>query len=146
MPDSAYQYVVANKGLCSESAYPYTASDGKCKSCSPIVSITSFSDVSPNNEQALMEAVYKQPVAVGIEADQSIFQSYSSGVMASPCGTNLDHAVVVVGWGSLNGVPYWKVRNSWSSSWGDKGYILLARGIPGEGQCGILANPTYPVL
>lgn len=65
------------------------------------------------------------------------------------CGANLDHGVLVVGYGVWeDGVPYWKVKNSWSSTWGMDGYILLERSIDQEGgQCGILDGPpSYPVL
>jgi len=95
----------------------------------------------------LLKAVSLQPVSVAIEADQSVFQFYSSGVMDSSCGTNLDHGVLVVGWGELNGKSYWKVKNSWGSSWGDNGYILLSRNVTNpEGQCGIAMMASYPVI
>merc|ERR1712196_205175 len=96
--------------------------------------------VSANNEDALAAAVEQQPVSVAIEADQRAFQLYSSGVFTSTCGTNLDHGVLAVGFGTDGGQDYWKVKNSWGSSWGEKGYIRLGRGSEfnsGSGQCGI---------
>ena len=146
LPDNAFQYVISNKGLCSESSYPYKGKNGKCQTCQPVASITSFVDVNPT-EQDLMQAVARQPVTVAIEADQVLFQSYSQGVLTAACGTNLDHAVVVVGYGTLNGIPYWKVRNSWGTTWGMDGYILLARNVSQNGgQCGILMQASYPVV
>ena len=95
----------------------------------------------------MQKAVLVNPVSVAIEADQFAFQFYSSGVLTSTCGTNLDHGVLLVGYGSLNGVDYWKVKNSWGKSWGQKGYILLARNVSRpEGQCGIAMMASYPVL
>lgn len=144
--NSAFDYIIKNKGLCSEASYPYKGKEKKCKPCNPVANIVSYINVNAT-ENALLEAVYKQPISVAIEADQNIFQSYSSGVLTATCGTNLDHAVVLVGYGTLNGQPYWKVRNSWGSSWGMSGYILLARNVsqPG-GQCGILLSASYPVV
>jgi len=144
--DNAFNYIIQN-GICKESDYPYKAVDGTCKHCDNVLKITSFVDVTPNNEEALRQAVYKQPVSVAIEADQNVFQFYSGGVMSSPCGTNLDHGVLVVGWGELDNKPYWKVKNSWGEFWGDNGYILLERNVNSkEGQCGIAVMPSYPVI
>ena len=145
--DNAFNYII-DHGICSESSYPYRAIDGRsCKLCTSQLKISSFIDVTPNNEEALRQAVYKQPVSVAIEADQNVFQFYSGGVMSSTCGTNLDHGVLVVGWGELNNKPYWKVKNSWGEFWGNNGYILLERNVKAkEGQCGIAVMPSYPVI
>jgi C1A family cysteine protease len=144
---NSFEYIHQN-GICKESDYKYTARDGKCKKCSTVTKVDSFVDVTPNSEEDLLKAVSQQPVSVAIEADQSVFQFYSSGVMDSTsCGTNLDHGVLLVGWGESDGKPYWKVKNSWGSSWGDDGYILLARNVEKtEGQCGIAMMASYPVI
>lgn len=143
--DDGFKFI-KDKGICKEQDYKYTASDGRCKKCTIVTKIDSFVDVD-SNEEALQQAVYKQPVSVAIEADQSSFQFYSSGVLTSSCGTNLDHGVLLVGWGELNGTKYWKVKNSWGSGWGDDGYILLERGIQDSaGQCGITLMASYPVI
>jgi len=146
--DDAFQYVISNKGLCAESDYPYTAADGTCQtSCTPVSTISSYTDVAQNNEDALKAAVAQQPVSVAIEADQSGFQFYSGGVFNGACGTALDHGVLAVGYGvdSSSGLKYWKVKNSWGSSWGESGYIRMVRGIGSSGQCGIASEPSYPV-
>lgn len=144
--DNAFTYLESS-GICKESDYKYTATDGKCKKCTSVTKISSFVDVEPNNEQALMQAVSKQPISVAIEADQSSFQFYSSGVLTADCGSQLDHGVLLVGYGDLNGIPYWRIKNSWGSDWGDQGYILLAKNISTpQGQCGILSMPSFPVM
>jgi C1A family cysteine protease len=145
--DYAFQWVIKNGGICAESAYPYKAVDeNSCKTCSTVASISSFQDVS-QSEDALARAVTQQPVSVAIEADQSSFQFYSSGVLTADCGTNLDHGVLAVGYGELESIPYWKVKNSWGSSWGQDGYILLQKGkSQSGGQCGILKSASYPVV
>jgi len=68
------------------------------------------------------------------------------GIFNGPCGTNLDHGVTVVGYGSENGKAYWIVKNSWSDSWGEAGYIRIRRNVflP-VGKCGIAMDASYPV-
>jgi C1A family cysteine protease len=146
--DQGFQYVIDNKGIASESDYPYKAKDGKCAASGKksAFSISGFKDVAKNDEDALKAAVAQQPIAVAIEADQSGFQFYHSGVFDGSCGTNLDHGVLVVGYGTDSGKDYWIVKNSWGASWGDKGYIRLVRHSgKSKGQCGIAMQPSYPV-
>ena len=149
--DYAFEYAKTN-GLTSESAYPYTASGPnacKAKGLPVLVKATGFTDVPTNSQNALMTAVVQQPVSVAIEADENSFQFYSSGVLTKACGTNLDHGVLLVGYGTQSGLDYYKVKNSWGSSWGESGYVLLGRGPSyngNQGQCGIQMDPSYPVV
>ena len=86
-------------------------------------------------------ALAVQPLAVSIEADKYVFQTYKSGVLTSDkCGTNLDHAVLAVGYGTEGGEDYWLVKNSWNTTWGDQGYIKLAI-VDGNGICGVQMEP-----
>lgn len=158
---SAMEWIGKNNGLCTESAYPYvsgeTQTNGPCqKSCS-IVSgsdISTTVSVSANSDNAMMTALAQQPVSVAIEADQSSFQLYKSGVFTGVCGTNLDHGVLLVGYGTMNGLDYYIMKNSWDVSWGDHGYMYMGRGVDasgksyngGKGQCGVLMQGVYPVL
>lgn len=147
--DYGFQYIIDNKGIGSEASYPYTATDGTCKKVPSVVHISGFKDVPTNSETALMTAVVQQPVSVAVEADQDSFQLYAGGVMTKACGTNLDHGVLAVGYGTDNktGLDYWIVKNSWGSDWGMNGYILLGRGgkYGSAGQCGIQMDPSYPI-
>jgi C1A family cysteine protease len=92
----------------------------------------------------MMSAVAQQPVSIAIEADKSVFQLYSGGVLTGACGASLDHGVLAVGYGTLSGTDYWKVKNSWGTTWGMSGYVLLQRGKGGSGECGLLSEPSYP--
>merc|ERR1719171_2283681 len=142
--DNAFNWVQKH-GICSEESYPYTSgggTTGTCKkTCKPIVTITGHTDVPSKDEKSLKAAVSKQPVSVAIEADKSAFQLYKGGVLDNPaCGKQLDHGVLVVGYGT-DGKDYWKVKNSWGATWGEKGYIRMARN---KNQCGIAQQPSYP--
>jgi len=148
--DQAFQYIIDNKGITTEAAYPYTAADGTCQAAGKPVAATlsGFKDVAANSETALETAIVQQPVSVAVEADQSVFQFYSGGVMDSACGTQLDHGVLAVGYGTDAGKEYYKVKNSWGADWGEKGYIRLGRGAKfnPSGQCGIQMVASYPVV
>jgi len=100
--------------------------------------------VPPNSVADLKAAIAQQAVAVTIEADNLVFQTYQSGVLDSTkCGTSLDHAVIAVGYGNEDGKDYYIVRNSWGASWGDAGYIKIAA-VDGEGICGIQMQSSWP--
>lgn len=141
--DNAFKYIAKN-GLCTESAYPYTGKQSTCKSSSCSVSanskIGSYKDVA-RNENSLGAAVDIGPVSVAIEADQAGFQLYKSGVFSGTCGKKLDHGVTVVGYGTDSGKDYWKVKNSWGTSWGEGGYIRMIRN---QDECGIADQASYP--
>jgi len=147
--DYAFEYVIKHKGLTTEAGYPYTATGpNACRIKTALATtITGYHDVTADNELALETAIAQQPVSVAIEADQSCFQFYSGGVMSNAaCGTNLDHGVLAVGYGTDAGKNYYKVKNSWGASWGVKGYILLGRGgaVGAKGECGIQMAASYP--
>jgi KDEL-tailed cysteine endopeptidase len=148
--DGAFKYVIEH-GQCSLVSYPYTSGSGqsgKCQqSCSSVAKLSSCYDVKPNDQISLKVAVGKQPVSVAIEADTRYFQSYSSGILTSTsCGTNLDHGVLVVGYGEENGQKYWLVKNSWSATWGEDGYVKILRSesTNDAGICGIAMSPSFP--
>ena len=146
--DNAFQYAIDN-GMCTESEDPYTAKKGTCNTdCDKKAFFSSCEDISPNNQQDMAAAVAQQPVSVAIEADTKTFQLYKSGVITgSACGTKLDHGVLVVGYGTENGEDYWLVKNSWSTAWGDNGYVKIGKSDSTNdvGVCGIASTPSFPV-
>merc|ERR1712023_625241 len=123
MGDQAFDWA-ENQAIATESSYPYTARDGSCKSsyttAIPRGGVTGYKDVS-SSTSALQSALNQQPVSVAIQADQSVFQRYSGGVITSGCGSNLDHGVTAVGYTS----DYFIVKNSWGASWGNQGYVYI---------------------
>lgn len=150
--EGAFKFII-EKGQCEYSSYPYTSgetgTEEKCQICSPVAKISSCFNVKPNDQISLKTAVSQQPVAVAIEADTRYFQSYSSGVITSAnCGTNLNHGVLIVGYGSENKQDYWLVKNSWGTSWGDEGYVKIARSSSANdpGICGIAMDPSFPYV
>ena len=148
--DKAFAYAIDN-GMCLEEDYAYTAtSTGSCKSssCAKMAFMSGCFDIPANNQLALKDAVaLNGPVSIAIEADTRVFQSYSSGVITSTsCGTNLDHGVLIVGYGVENDTKYWLVKNSWGTTWGDNGYVKILRtdSSNDSGICGVAMQPSFP--
>jgi cathepsin L len=146
--DQAFEYVISNGGITSEKNYPYTAQDGTCMSPLPaaVTTLSSFTDITSGDESGILTATNIGPVSIAIEADSQAFQFYSGGVFNDPtCGTNLDHGVLVVGYGTdgASKLPYWIVKNSWGVSWGEQGYIRMIRG---QDECGMATVASYPVV
>ena len=154
--DSAFTWISNNDGLCSENDYPYvsgqTQKNGNCQTtCKNVANskISEFVDIVKSSDNEMMQAIYKQPVSIAIEADQREFQLYKSGVFTGECGVQLDHGVLLVGYGTEDSADYYLVKNSWSTSWGANGYIKLGRGPQynnGDGQCGLLLQGSFPLL
>jgi len=142
---NAFQYA-HEYGMMKMADYRYTARDGKCAydESKVVMKVVESARVPHNDSTSLKAALADRPVSVAIEADRTVFQSYSSGVLNSTkCGTDLDHGVLAVGFGTENGQEYFLVKNSWGSSWGENGYIKIAVQ-DGEGICGIQMDPSYP--
>eukprot|EP01038_Epipyxis_sp_PR26KG_P005640 gene5640-7786_t len=132
--EMAYEYVMSSGGLVSATEYPYTsywAATGSCISSdttNKLVTVEKYYSLvltdavsTENNMAAYM--LTTGPISVCLDAED--WSSYTSGIY-SACGSDVDHCVQAVGV-SLSG-GYWKIRNSWGTSWGDDGYIYLAYG------------------
>lgn len=110
--------------------------------------ITSYVDVTPNTPADLKAALVNGPVSIGVDGASLGFQLYFGGIVKHFCGTSLDHGVLLVGYGTEDGVDFWKVKNSWGAHWGELGYIRILRDdtATGPGLCGVQKQPTYPIF
>ena len=147
--DGGFQYIIDNNGSCSENEYPYVAEQESCQKCKNVITISNYTDIERNNEKILKRVVSHQPVSVAIQANIPSFQQYSHGIYSDPnCGTQLDHGVLIVGYGHdiTNNMDYWIVKNSWGSDWGENGYIRIQRNTnDNRGLCGIAMMPSIPI-
>jgi C1A family cysteine protease len=151
--DGGYPYLAvkyaSKNGLELESDYPYTAQDGKCQyNKAKANSVCSgYKFVTAQSTDQLKSALVTMPVSVLIEADQDVFQFYSSGVIKTGCGAQLDHAVLAVGYHKVGPLESFIVKNSWGTDWGESGYVYIwdQQNINNNhGVCGILSQPMIP--
>ncbi|CAF0731501.1 unnamed protein product [Adineta steineri] len=147
--DSSFQYIKVNKGIDTEASYQYEAQEGDCRFNRTNVGATDtgFVDLPQGNETALQIAIATVgPISVAIDASQSSFQFYSSGVYDEPnCSTtNIDHSFTLVGYDTYQGKQYYIAKNSWGDTWGNKGYVWMSRNK--NNQCGIASTGSYPLV
>jgi len=148
---TAFNYIKNNHGIDTESSYPYTGKQGKCKFNQTNVgaTVTGWVILPENDTQALKTAVATiGPIASTIDASSKEFGSYKSGVVffTGRCDS-LDHGVLIVGYGTDPKYDdYWIVKNSWGTGWGEDGYIRVARNRTDHNSCWLAYKPTYPVV
>ncbi|KAF8097718.1 hypothetical protein N665_0283s0022 [Sinapis alba] len=144
----AFEYIIDNQGITSEDNYPYQKSQQTCSSTHSVAAtISGYQTVPSNDEQSLLKAVSKQPVSVSINGHEPAFKQYRGGIFDGDCGTQLSHAVTVVGYGvSEEGIKYWLLKNSWGQTWGENGYMRIKRDVDApEGMCGLARLAFYPL-
>ncbi|CAL4931687.1 unnamed protein product [Urochloa decumbens] len=146
---NGYRWVIENGGLTTEANYPYQARRNYCsrsKAAQRAARISDYVQV-PAGEAQLQQAVAQQPIAAAIEMGGSL-QFYNGGVFSGQCGTRMNHAITVVGYGAdaNTGLKYWLVKNSWGTSWGERGYFRIRRDFTRSGLCGIALDLAYPVV
>eukprot|EP01012_Entosiphon_sulcatum_P014976 TRINITY_DN1_c0_g1_i5.p1 TRINITY_DN1_c0_g1~~TRINITY_DN1_c0_g1_i5.p1 ORF type:complete len:334 (-),score=59.43 TRINITY_DN1_c0_g1_i5:136-1104(-) len=141
--DYAFQWVHQNNGIDSESDYPYVSGTGNTGTCDnsklgkSVATFSSYTDVSKNEDQMLAWLSQDGPLSIAVDAQMG-WQTYRGGIMSTCSGTQLDHGVLAVGYGA-GATPYWIVKNSWGTSWGESGYIRLQYG---TNQCGLNQMPS----
>lgn len=150
-------------GVCTEGSFPYSSSAGSAQgcpknsdpnfACAKVDVGAHFYDVQHFRDHTQLETtVRQQPVAALATTGVQYFQYIKGGVLmgdeAACPSQQLDSSVLIVGFGTLDGVKYWKIRNSWSTWWGDGGFAYIERGFQGaeNGACGIETLGYYPVI
>jgi C1A family cysteine protease len=138
-------------GPISDAHYPYVAEDRKCQESVegqtggidadyPVLATAFRVDVG---DSLLYDALVHQPVAISIRAENDEFRHYTGGIIdGDGCGTYIDHAVLLVGYNVAEN--YWIVKNSWGPTWGEEGYVRVARR-GGMGICGINQQNSIPI-
>ncbi|CAF0775160.1 unnamed protein product [Adineta steineri] len=149
--DDAFVYVINAGGIETESSYSYKAADQTCmfNATDIAVKVCDFVELASGDEAALQQAVATiGPISVSIDASHSSFHLYESGVYNEPTCLktllDLDHAVLLIGYGTEGDDDYWLVKNSWGTSWGEQGYMKMTRNQ--NNQCGIATMANYPII
>jgi hypothetical protein len=125
-PYRAFEYIIGFGGQDSAASYPYTARDGTCKATQNNIAatITKYNNVPSNEHTIQTSLVNVAPLSICVDASK--WYLYQGGIiMASQCGTQLDHCVQLVGYDTTGSTPAWLVRNSWGTGWGEQGYLRL---------------------
>jgi len=147
--NTAFNYAKTN-AIAAETDYPYNARDNTCAkgNITGIVNTTGYVNVSRYSPSALQTAVRNVgPVTVAVQAYSQLFMYYSGGIITSGCGTSIDHAITVVGYGNNGSIEYWIAKNSWGTNWGESGYVrILKTNNSDAGQCGVNLYPSYATV
>jgi len=136
---NAYHYVIATGGIDTESSYQYEGYDDTCRFSAASVGakFSNWTMISQDEDQMAAYLVANGPIAIAADAEE--WQFYFGGVFYIPCGTELDHGILIVGYGTETDIfdqtmPFWIIKNSWGADWGESGYIRVERG---AGLCGL---------
>jgi C1A family cysteine protease len=149
-PATTMQHAI-RYGMAQEHEYPYQSGNsqkhGSCRSMQGSVNLQNLRlmQVNARDENALANSLATYgPIAVTLNGENSDFYSYAGGVYNNPtCPTQINHAVLLVGYGTERNQPYWLIKNSWGATWGENGYMKLARG---SNRCGIVSAASYFVV
>jgi cathepsin H len=148
LPSHAFEYIRYN-GIAFESRYPYHAKDEEChyeEQYNKFATVKESFNLTKGDEQQLTETIANNgPVSVAFQVVNG-FKDYESGVYTSDVckngETDVNHAVLAVGYGTEDGLDHYIIKNSWSASWGDEGFFKIQRGV---NMCGIAVCNSYPV-
>jgi len=146
--ENAFAWIMKNGGIQAEKDYPYTGENGKCRFAKTkiVANISKWTFIDKTADQ--MQAFVYKNGPISIAADATMWQFYWTGVWYFPCGTSLDHGILITGWGIETDIfgqdmPFWTVKNSWGKDWGMDGYILIERG---NDRCGLQEYPISALI
>jgi hypothetical protein len=145
--DNAFVWVIRNGGIDDEATYPYTSGGGVTGACNTgllnrgVARFASYVNLPQSEEQMALWVCEYGPLSIAVDA--SGWQTYTGGVVTNCPGTTLDHGVLIVGFDAEASPPFWIVKNSWGTSWGEAGYIRLAMGYD---ECGLALTPCSSVV
>lgn len=148
--DYAFEYIKVNGGIDTEASYPYEGVESDCRydENNRATGVANYVDITSGDEDELMIAVANEgPVSIAVDASRQEFQFYRSGIYNDDkCSSQeLDHGVLAVGYGTgSSGNTYWLIKNSWGSSWGESGYIKIAK--DKNNMCGVATVASYPIV
>jgi cysteine peptidase B len=141
--DEALEWVISNNGINAEKAYPYTSGGGSTGTCRTVLTkdsvaqIIGHQDLPHSEAQMATWVLANGPLSIALDAES--WQTYNGGIMTDCTQGQLDHAVLIVGFDTTHSPPYWVVKNSWGTSWGENGYIRLQYG---TNQCSLNQAPS----
>ena len=143
----AFDHAVDN-GLNLDVDYPYIPNDNSCKfdDTKRVITINGYGEIMPGDEEDLTNALATEgPVSVLVDASQFSFQLYNSGIYYDPkcSSTNLNHAMLSIGYGMHADAEYYLVKNTWGINWGEHGYIKMSRNR--DNNCGIASDASYAI-
>jgi C1A family cysteine protease len=142
--ENVLKYQTTN-GVTTEAAYPYTQTSGSCKVNGGAFKISSYSGGALADCNALAAMVTGRPTSIAVSAGNNYWMNYAGGIL-NQCGTGIDHGVLLVGVFQNATQNYWKVKNSWGASWGEKGFIRIDRNLNGGNLCDICGYGYYPIV
>ena len=147
LPSHSYEYIAYNGGLTTEDQYPYTAMNGTCqfKAGMQSVSVVGGSINITTDESAIAQALFNVgPTSISFTVTPD-FKNYKGGIYVNPTCPNgpldVNHDVVLVGYGNANNTDYWIIKNSWGTTFGEDGFFRIQRGV---NMCGIKNCGSYP--
>jgi cathepsin H len=149
LPSHAFEYIAYQDGLDKEFHYPYEAKSNKCRFNPEFVGARTLRsyNITEGDEESMIAILFNEgPISIAYQVVDD-FRFYSSGIYSSlDCKQgpmDVNHAVLIVGYGEEDGVKYWIVKNSWGDSWGEKGYFRIERG---KNMCGLATCASYPII